>query len=150
VPALSDLAVSLFFADATSVKTSHRLALQTNYLSAETGDSTAKANFSVATTISSWPFVTGVDVTSSPGGATIVAFGSSLTDGDGSTKDANRRWPDVLAERLQKNGEAKLGVLNEGIIGNRLLSDSQSLRQAALVHWQQFLSSLGRSLEKPV
>jgi lysophospholipase L1-like esterase len=61
-----------------------------------------------------------------------VAFGSSLTDGDGSTKDTNRRWPDVLAERLQKEAgaDAALGVLNEGIIGNRLLSDIQSPRQA--------------------
>jgi lysophospholipase L1-like esterase len=55
-----------------------------------------------------------------------VAFGSSTTDGDGSTKDANRRWPDILAERLQtsSDGLAELGVLNEGIIGNRLLNDS--------------------------
>ncbi len=60
-----------------------------------------------------------------------MAFGSSTTDGDGSTKDANRRWPDVLAERLQKASgrETELGVLNQGIIGNRLLSDSHSPRQ---------------------
>jgi lysophospholipase L1-like esterase len=55
-----------------------------------------------------------------------VAFGSSLTDGDGSTRDANRRWPDVLAERLQKTGATEVGVLNEGVIGNRLLSDTES------------------------
>jgi len=55
-----------------------------------------------------------------------VALGSSLTDGDGSTMDANHRWPDALAERLQKAGATKsrLGVLNLGIIGNRLLHDS--------------------------
>src|SRR5262249_47430222 len=80
----------------------------------------------------SWPFLTGFDVTASAGAVAIVAFGSSTTDGDGSTKDANRRWPDVLAERLQKAGGrvAEIGILNEGIIGNRLLSDSQSPRQA--------------------
>ena len=67
-----------------------------------------------------------MDVAASSRGAAIVAFGSSTTDGDGSTKDANRRWPDVLAERLQKSsdGGAELGVLNQGIIGNRLLNDS--------------------------
>src|SRR5262249_45254757 len=63
-------------------------------------------------------------------GGTIVAFGSSLTDGDGSTKDSNQRWPDVLAQRLVTSGEAQLGVLNEGIIGNRLLADSESPRQS--------------------
>ena len=131
VPALSDLAVSLFFPEAAVATTSHILALQTNYVSAETGDSTSAAKFPVAKTIDSWPFLTGVDVAASPRGATIVAFGSSTTDGDGSTDDANRRWPDVLAERLQKeaNGKAELGVLNEGIIGNRLLADSHSPRQ---------------------
>jgi lysophospholipase L1-like esterase len=129
VPALSDLAVSIFLPNPTAATTDHALALQTNYVSPETGDHAAEASFPVAEKIDSWPFLTGVDVAASPGGATIVALGSSLTDGDGTTADANRRWPDVLAERLQKNGGAELGVLNEGIIGNRLLSDSQSPHQ---------------------
>jgi lysophospholipase L1-like esterase len=126
VPPLSDLAVSLFFPETAVATTAHSLALQTNYVSAETGDATADAKFPVARTISSWPFLTGVDVTASSRGAAIVAFGSSTTDGDGSTKDANRRWPDVLAERLQKGAAdgVDIGVLNEGIIGNRLLNGS--------------------------
>jgi lysophospholipase L1-like esterase len=90
---------------------------------------TAQAKFPVSKTITTWPFLTGVDVAAASRGASIVAFGSSTTDGDGSTRDANRRWPDVLAERLQKSSSGKtelgrLGVLNEGIIGNRLLFDS--------------------------
>jgi lysophospholipase L1-like esterase len=127
VPALSDLAISLFFADGTAAATTHILARQTSYVS-DSGDFTAHVKFPVARTISTWPFLTGVDVEASPRGATIVAFGSSLTDGDGSTKDANRRWPDVLAERLQTSGDKnrELGVLNLGIIGNRLLHDSPS------------------------
>ncbi|HWW83422.1 MAG TPA: SGNH/GDSL hydrolase family protein [Vicinamibacterales bacterium] len=126
IPALSDLAISLFLPNSTAASTIHILALQTSYVSADSGDVTANVKFPVAKMISSWPFLTGVDVAASPGGATIVALGSSLTDGDGSTKDANRRWPDVLAERLQKSGNrnAELGVVNLGIIGNRLLHDS--------------------------
>ena len=127
VPALSDLAVSFFLPGPASATTDHALALQTSYVAA--GNHAAEPSFPVSDKIDSWPFLTGVDVAASPGGATIVALGSSLTDGDGSTQDANRRWPDVLAERLQKNGGAELGVLNEGIIGNRLLSDSGSPRQ---------------------
>lgn len=132
VPALGDLAISLFLPETTAATTSHILALQTNYVSAETGDATAAVKFPVARTIDSWPFLTGVDVAARPGAGAIVALGSSLTDGDGSTKNANRRWPDVLAERLQKDagGRRELGVLNEGIIGNRLLSDFDSPRQA--------------------
>jgi lysophospholipase L1-like esterase len=130
VPALSDLAISLFLPSSTVATTAHSLALQTNYVSPETGDATAEMKFPVGKTIASWPFLTGVDVAASPRAAAIVAFGSSTTDGDGSTKDANKRWPDVLAERLQKDGQRELGVLNEGIIGNRLLSDINSPRQA--------------------
>ena len=132
VPALSDLAISLFFPEPAALTTAHILALQTNYVSAETGDATAQMKFPVAEKITSWPFLTGVDVESGPQAATIVALGSSLTDGDGSSMDANCRWPDVLAERLQKadREDTELAVLNEGIIGNRLLSDTQSPRQA--------------------
>ncbi|HEX7421175.1 MAG TPA: SGNH/GDSL hydrolase family protein [Thermoanaerobaculia bacterium] len=124
VPALSDLAISLFLSETAEATTSHLLAKQTSYVSSD-GNFTAEVKFPVARTIRSWPFLTGVDVDVSPGGAAIVAFGSSLTDGDGSTTDTNRRFPDVLAERLQKDPRnAEVGVLNEGIIGNRLLSDS--------------------------
>jgi lysophospholipase L1-like esterase len=130
VPALSDLAISLFLPETAVATTSHSLALQTNYVSPEGVNAVAETKFRAAKKISSWPFLTGVDVAASPEGAAIVAFGSSLTDGDGSTKNANRRWPDVLAERLQKAGYKEIGVLNEGIIGNRLLSDSDSPRQA--------------------
>jgi lysophospholipase L1-like esterase len=128
VPALSDLAVSIFLPNSTDASTTHVLALQTNYVSPE-GDATSAVAFPVNKAITNWPFLTGVDVVTSPKGESIVAFGSSTTDGDGSSKDANRRWTDVLAERLQKEGYTELGVLNEGIIGNRLLTDTESPRQ---------------------
>ena len=126
VPALSDLAISLFLPERAEAKTSHSLAQQTSYVSSETGNSTAAVKFPVGKTIHSWPFLTGVDVEVSRSAVAVVAFGSSLTDGDGTTADANRRWPDVLAERSQKSadGNRNMGVLNEGIIGNRLLYDS--------------------------
>ena len=130
VPALSDLAISLFLPQPTQVTTLHILAQQTNYISTESGDSTGAANFPVLKTISFWPFLTGVDVLASGRGASIVAFGSSLTDGDGTVPDTNQRWPNVLAQRLQKNRDTELGVLNEGIIGNRLLRDSRSPHQS--------------------
>src|ERR1700730_3925387 len=90
VPALSDLAISLFLPETTAATTSHPLARQNSYVSSDTGDSTADVKFPVAKTIHSWPFLTGVDVAASARGAAIVAFGSSLTDGDGSTLDITR------------------------------------------------------------
>jgi len=124
VPALSDLAISIFLPQSTPVTTVHTLSKQTNYVSAETGDHTADMKFPVLKTVRNWPFLTGVEVATSSRGAAIVAFGSSLTDGDGTTTDTNHRFPDILAERLQRAGRRELGLLNEGIIGNRLLHDS--------------------------
>ena len=58
----------------------------------------------------------------------IVAMGDSITDGTGSTVDANRRWPDFLARRLAAEfGDAAPGVLNVGIAGNRVLSHNAGL-----------------------
>jgi lysophospholipase L1-like esterase len=54
----------------------------------------------------------------------VVAFGDSLVDGDGSTADADRNWPNDLIRRLEKTPDgSKLAVVNEGIAGNRLLGD---------------------------
>jgi lysophospholipase L1-like esterase len=125
LPPLAELAVSVFLPDSTRATTSHSLARQTSYISND-GDFTSERSLPVAKVIRAWPFLTGIEVVASSHGAAIVAFGSSTTDGDGSSLDANHRYPDALAERLQRadNGLRELGVLNEGIIGNRLLSDS--------------------------
>ncbi|HLQ78253.1 MAG TPA: SGNH/GDSL hydrolase family protein, partial [Terriglobia bacterium] len=55
--------------------------------------------------------------------AAIAVFGDSRVDGDGSTPNLNRRWTDVLARRLAQQ-RAPLGVLNAGIVGNRILHDA--------------------------
>lgn len=63
-------------------------------------------------------------VATSKKNAAIVAVGDSITDGFASTVDANRRWPNLLAERLQaRRGPNHLAVLDHGISGNRTLHD---------------------------
>ena len=65
-------------------------------------------------------------MSASPQAAAIVAFGDSITDGANSTAGANTRWPDLLAARLQQRRDLRqLGVLNEGIIGNRILHPTE-------------------------
>ena len=49
-----------------------------------------------------------------------MTLGDSITDGHGVALDTNARWPDELARRLSK---AKIGVVNQGIGGNRVLED---------------------------
>src|SRR6185437_13345879 len=84
-------------------------------------------NLPGATTITSWDFLTGVDVSEQATGGTIVALGDSITDGANSTIDTNQRWPSLLAARLQEDKTlSQLGVLDEGIIGNRILHPTET------------------------
>jgi lysophospholipase L1-like esterase len=122
VPALSDVAISLFLPKAAVAAGIHYSAQQTSYVGA--GDLTAAQSISDSVKITSWVFLTGLDVSAPASGATVVAFGDSITDGAKSTVDANRRWPNVLAERLASpKAGSPIGVLDEGIGGNRLLHD---------------------------
>ena len=131
VPPLSDLAVSLYLPGTVQASTVHALALQTNYVSVP-GNFTAAAALPVQRTIAIWPFLTAVEVDAA--GPAIVALGDSITDGTRSTPDTNKRWPDWLARRLQTerdgilgtlpNLQLRLGVVNRGISGNRLLGNS--------------------------
>lgn len=124
VPALSDLAVSLFVPQQPIRQVSlHNFADQTNYIAS--GNVVNDKTLDSAEKIYSWPFLKGVDVMAGGKSAAIVAFGDSITDGAHSTRDANLRWPDVLAGRLQAGKKtAQLSVLNEGIGGNRVLHDN--------------------------
>jgi lysophospholipase L1-like esterase len=124
IPALSDVAVSLYFPRNVAATTVHILAQQTNYVSLP-GDVVAAAHFPVARRIDNGSFLTGVEVEAAPPAFTVVAFGDSMVDGDGSTADANQRWPDALAAHLQQAGQ-NVAVINQGLIGNRLLHNSPS------------------------
>nr|WSY50616.1 SGNH/GDSL hydrolase family protein [Streptomyces sp. NBC_00886] len=124
VPDGADLLVTVHTPDDPGPATYHRAAGQTNYL-APSGNWAADSDGSAYTvTTTSWYYVTGVDVLDAPAAGSVVAFGDSLTDGNGSTRDANHRWPDRLAERLAALPPyRRLGVLNAGVSGNRLLRD---------------------------
>ena len=123
LPAFADVAVSIFVPAQTIHRVSHHeFADQTSYMAE--GDQVRKASLTSAKPITSWPFLKGVDVKVSGTSGSVVCFGDSITDGALSTRDANSRWPDLLARRLQGNKKTKeLGVLNEGIGGNRVLHD---------------------------
>jgi lysophospholipase L1-like esterase len=120
--AMSDLAVTLFIpGQAIDTVTYHAFADQTNF--GADGNQLDAPTLTAPHTVHSWLFLKGIDV-QGPAQGSIVCFGDSITDGAHSTADANRRWPDVLAARLQADKKtASLGVLNEGIGGNRVLHD---------------------------
>ncbi len=144
VPAGSDLAISIFLPHVATGAGIHYLAQQTSYVGA--GDLTAAPSIVNPKAITSWIFLAGVDVSAPPAAAAIAVFGDSRVDGDGSTPDANKRWPDALARRLAQQG-LPLGVLNAGIIGNRILHDSP---QAAVMLGVNGLSRYDRdALDQP-
>jgi lysophospholipase L1-like esterase len=120
--ALSDLAVSLFIPEQTiSSITYHSFADTSNFMAA--GNDVTTATLIDSKPTYSWQFLKGVDVMTDAPGA-VVAFGDSITDGAHSSRDANARWPDELARRLGAKPRTALGVLNEGIGGNRILHDN--------------------------
>lgn len=130
VPPLSDLAIDLFvptnMAQSRSPITLHNRGYQTNYLSTP-GNHAGAENLPVATTTPIWHWLARVEVAAEADASAVVAFGDSITDGYGSPIDGNARWPDELARRLAANASTRnVAVLNAGIGGNRLLSESTS------------------------
>ncbi|WP_434481977.1 SGNH/GDSL hydrolase family protein [Streptomyces sp. NBC_01340] len=125
IPADANLLVSVHTPADSGPATYHRSAFQANFLSRQ-GDRTAdEPGTAYTVTLGNWYYVTGVDVLDAPAAGSVVAFGDSLTDGTGSTSSANRRWPDLLAARLRTlPAHLRLGVLNAGISGNRLLLEA--------------------------
>jgi lysophospholipase L1-like esterase len=122
VPPLATLAVTTSLPAPTTVANFHWGAWQTVQLTTGSG----------TTTFGGRLFLSGVMVESAQPARTVVVLGDSITDGNGSTPDANRRWPDILAERLAPHG---IAVANAGIAGNRLARDGMGV--SALARFEQ-------------
>jgi len=125
VRALQELAVSLYVpaAEQYRASTAHNAGQATAYIT-ESGDAGAAAAYPREEVSGMRFFLTDVEVSGPAAKSTIVTFGDSITDGAGSTQDANTRWPDALAERLQAEPRlASIAVANAGIGGNRILHD---------------------------
>jgi lysophospholipase L1-like esterase len=122
VQPLSRLAVTTALPASTPVASFHWGAQQT--VQVTTGSGT--------TSFGGRLFLNAVMVDAAAPARTVVALGDSITDGNGSTPDADRRWPDVLAERLAQHG---IAVANAGISGGRLARDGMG--RSALARLEQ-------------
>jgi lysophospholipase L1-like esterase len=121
LPKLTNMAITIYFGSAPNDLTGHPGSRTTSYI--QTGDAVAAASLSSAATTDHWYIITGIDVLTEDSSKAVVALGDSITDGRGTTTNANNRWTDVLAFRLQENTvTSKVGVLNQGIGGNAVLS----------------------------
>ena len=144
VRALSDLVVSMYVPNQVEADvTGHGGSLQDVYVAP--GNVSATTAFAGSTTNSingqAYYFLTAVDVLNERATGAVVTLGASITDGISSRGNENRRWPNLLATRLQQAG-LTVGVLNAGISGNGFFGgggakarfDRDVLRQAG-VKW---------------
>lgn len=130
VPQLGDLVISVYVPGDSGQLTTHATGLHTTYIAK--GNVTAEPTLSDTTTTRSYYWLSAVDVMAPADAGAIVAFGDSITDGATSTNDSDRSWPSVLAARLLSSpGAPKLAVLNQGISGNRLLTDGAGVSALA-------------------
>jgi lysophospholipase L1-like esterase len=133
VAALSSLSISLYLPESTGQCTCHATGMQTAFVS-EPGDFTTQP-FQAARTMEFRAWLSGVDVETTGAARAVVVLGDSISDGVGSTVDANRRWPDLLANRLNARAAKPWGVVNMGISGNRVLLEGAG--ESALVRFDR-------------
>jgi lysophospholipase L1-like esterase len=118
VPRDSDLLITTYTPTPSGPVTYHSLATQASFFTRDGDFADQESGAAFTETTNVWHYVSGVDVRSTVPGS-VAILGDSITDGAGSTVNANNRWPDLLSDRLR----GRLGVLNAGISGNRLLLD---------------------------
>ncbi len=121
LPALGNVSITTAFGSVPSDLTSHNGARTDSYVQANSTDVSA-ANLTSAPHNQHWFFISGMDVMAPAGAKGIVAIGDSITDGRGVTPNANNRWTDLLAARLQANAAtANVSIMNQGIGATNLV-----------------------------
>ncbi|MDR5786231.1 MULTISPECIES: SGNH/GDSL hydrolase family protein [unclassified Caballeronia] len=136
VAAFQPVAVSMFMGKDQKLVAWHRVSSQVNYISTpgdRTGDGSAAA---YRTRFTQYAWLSNVAVESASAHA-IVAIGDSITDGMRSSLNANRRWPDALAKEVARKSGGQTAVLNAGISGNRLLSNSPCYGEAVVSRFER-------------
>jgi lysophospholipase L1-like esterase len=127
----TEISINLYFPRKGTALTGHELALKRTVISIP-GNQTSSETLVHGTTSDSSVVVSEVLVPAQAQQRLVVAFGDSITDGDGSTPETDHPWPGDLNRRLGKsaegsrfgkNAEGSVAVVNEGIAGNRLLGD---------------------------
>jgi lysophospholipase L1-like esterase len=119
-----DITVSLYLPERTGLATYHPAAHRTGYLAP--GNQVGAATLRDAQPHTALHWLSGLDVAATEDTPlTIVTFGDSLTDGDASSLDTARTYPDQLAARLRRHPPTtNAAVINTGLAGNKLLTDT--------------------------
>ncbi|EFL32417.1 secreted protein [Streptomyces viridochromogenes DSM 40736] len=127
IPHDADVLITTYTPTSSGPVTYHPHARQISYVAQ--GDHTDDATGTPYTEQTKyWRYLTALDVLSNESEGTVVVLGDSITDGITSTAGANSRWTDVLYDRLRAEIAAgrdlpRYSVVNQGISGNRVLTD---------------------------
>jgi lysophospholipase L1-like esterase len=122
VAPFTELAISVYAPNDTGPPTNHALGMHTAYVSK--GDATAQPVMPEPSLAGAYVWLTAVEVAAPADAYAVVALGDSITDGQGTTLDANFNWSAVLAKRMAANeSTAHAAVLNQGVAGNQVLRD---------------------------
>lgn len=118
LPPRTNLAVSIYLGDISATTlTGHPGSRTTSFI--QPGNSVSASSLPAAAKTPHWYLLTGIDVEADRAAQAVVILGDSISDGRGSTTDANNRWPDALAKRFGTNAAtSSVAVLNMGIGGN--------------------------------
>ena len=109
---LQRLSVTISYGNTPVKATTHRGSRTTSYLAQ--GEVAPKADFAEVEKFEHWYSIAALEVEAPASTRCIACLGNSITDGRGTTTDAQNRWTDVLAEQLG----GKVAVINLGIGGN--------------------------------
>ena len=127
VPAVTNVAISLAFGSAVPNFTGHAGSRTNTYIVA--GNRAGDQILAGSTRVAHWYYIEGLEVVAPETSRAVAVLGDSITDGRGSTTDAQNRWPDVLAGRLaQDDATREVAVLNLGVGGNNLLTGGSNLK----------------------
>jgi lysophospholipase L1-like esterase len=133
----AEIGVSIYFPKRLTTPTLHAFAFKHAAVS-QHGDFTHAEKIEAAATSTASISVTAIFVPAQPQERLVVAFGDSITDGDGSTVDADNNWPGDLVRRAARtSNNSPLAVVNEGIVGNRLLRDGDLFGVSALARFDR-------------
>jgi lysophospholipase L1-like esterase len=133
----AEISISIYFPNRLTTPTLHAFAFKHAVVS-QHGDFTHEKKIDPAALSTASILVTAVLVPAQPSNRLVVAFGDSISDGDGSTVDADNNYPNNLIRRIAKTSNGStLAVVNEGIVGNRLLRDTDIFGVSALARFDR-------------
>ena len=116
-----DVAITIYYGQTSTTVTGHPGSRTTSYIIA--GNTTTTADFTGAVTTDHWYNINAIDMLAPSTAGCVAILGNSITDGRGSTTNMQNRWPDIFSESLLKDSSTQqVGVLNQGIGGNSVLS----------------------------